>query len=373
MPQTEDQCWERGPIFAGLNTNKKSLTLDLSRPTRRRPGAPVRRDLRRRRRELHAPGARPARPRLRVAARESGPTSSWCGCRASGSTARGATKPAFAFVIEDASGLTWLTGHPDQLPLEPYCVGDPNAGLHALFGLLLALEHRDRTGEGCLVEAAMVDAALNVAAEQVIEHSAYGALLERAGNRGPPRRRRTSTRPPGLNEYGPRRQLGGDRGRDRRAVGRRCARALGDPEWATDPALATVHGRACEPTTGSTRTSRSGAALARPTRSSNACGMRACRWPRSCSRTSSPTWRSSQFRGFFEEVDHPVIGPLALQHAADAVLARSASAAQRGTRRCSASTTSELLAELGLDPSEIDALEADGIIGRSLLRDPQPQ
>ena len=31
----------------------------------------------------------------------------------------------------------------------------------------------------------MVDAALNVAAEQVIEHSAYGALLGRDGNRGP--------------------------------------------------------------------------------------------------------------------------------------------------------------------------------------------
>ena len=46
----------------------------------------------------------------------SGPTSSWSGCPASGSTVRGATTPAFAFVIEDASGLTWLTGHPDQLP-----------------------------------------------------------------------------------------------------------------------------------------------------------------------------------------------------------------------------------------------------------------
>ena len=60
---------------------------------------------------------------------------------------------AFAFVIEDASGLTWMTGYPDQNPVSPYCVGDPNAGTHALFGLLLALEHRRRTGEGVLVEA----------------------------------------------------------------------------------------------------------------------------------------------------------------------------------------------------------------------------
>ena len=53
---------------------------------------------------------------------------------------------AFAFVIEDASGLTWLTGHPDLLPFEPYTIGDPNAGLHALFGLMLALEHRAQDG-----------------------------------------------------------------------------------------------------------------------------------------------------------------------------------------------------------------------------------
>ena len=93
--------------------------------------------------------------------------------------------PAFAYVIEAAAGISWLTGYPDRNPYEPYSVGDPNAGLHALNGVLLALEHRRRTGEGSLVEAAMVDAALNIAAEQVIEYTAYGAVLQRAGNRGP--------------------------------------------------------------------------------------------------------------------------------------------------------------------------------------------
>ena len=62
--------------------------------------------------------------------------------------------PAFAFVIEDAAGLTWMTGDPDDRPVSPYCVGDSNAGAHALVALLLALEHRRRTGEGVDVEAA---------------------------------------------------------------------------------------------------------------------------------------------------------------------------------------------------------------------------
>jgi crotonobetainyl-CoA:carnitine CoA-transferase CaiB-like acyl-CoA transferase len=71
-------------------------------------------------------------------------------------------------------------------------VGDPNAGARAQRSLL-ALEHRRRTGEAVLVEAAMVDAALNVAAEQVIEHSAYGSLLQRAGTAARWQRPRTCT------------------------------------------------------------------------------------------------------------------------------------------------------------------------------------
>ncbi len=32
VPQTEERFWERGPIFAALNTNKKSMTIDFSDP-----------------------------------------------------------------------------------------------------------------------------------------------------------------------------------------------------------------------------------------------------------------------------------------------------------------------------------------------------
>src|SRR5258707_7223535 len=102
--------------------------------------------------------------------------------------------------MEAAAGISWLTGYPDRNPYEPYSVGDPNAGVHALNALLLALEHRRSTGEGVLIEAAMVDAALNIAAEQLIEYSAYGALLQRARNRGPAAAQQKLYRTNGIDE-----------------------------------------------------------------------------------------------------------------------------------------------------------------------------
>lgn len=92
--------------------------------------------------------------------------------------------PAFAPIIEDASGITWLTGYPDDKPQEAQSVGDPNAALHALAATLIALFHRHRTGEATLVEAPMIGAALNISAEQVIEYSANKHTLMRDGNRG---------------------------------------------------------------------------------------------------------------------------------------------------------------------------------------------
>jgi crotonobetainyl-CoA:carnitine CoA-transferase CaiB-like acyl-CoA transferase len=87
--------------------------------------------------------------------------------------------------MEMASGLAWMTGHADEPPQIPNGPMDPIAGSHATIALLLALEHRRRTGEGMLLEVPMIGGALNVAAELVIEHSAHGVLLSRDGNRSP--------------------------------------------------------------------------------------------------------------------------------------------------------------------------------------------
>jgi crotonobetainyl-CoA:carnitine CoA-transferase CaiB-like acyl-CoA transferase len=78
-----------------------------------------------------------------------------------------------------------MTGFPEGPPHVPNGICDPLAGTHATLGLLLALEHRRKTGEGMLVEVPMVGGAVNVAAEQVLEYQAFGHLMQRDGNRGP--------------------------------------------------------------------------------------------------------------------------------------------------------------------------------------------
>ena len=180
IPITEDQWWEKSPIFAALNTNKKGLTLDLQSPRGR--------ELLRRLIATCDVVVENFTPRVLdqigldfAAVQAIRPDVVMLRMPGFGLDGPWRDNPAFAYAIESASGLSWLTGYPDRPPYEPYSLGDPNAGVHALNGLLLALEHRRRTGQGVFVEAAMVDAALSISAEQVIEYSAYGAA---AGTRG---------------------------------------------------------------------------------------------------------------------------------------------------------------------------------------------
>ena len=91
----------------------------------------------------------------------------------------------FAQTMEQVTGMAWITGHVDDQPRIPRGPCDPLAGAHAAFAVLVALRDRERTGTGAFIESTMVEAALNIAAEQVIEWTANGVELGRMGNRAP--------------------------------------------------------------------------------------------------------------------------------------------------------------------------------------------
>ena len=90
----------------------------------------------------------------------------------------------WALNIEQTSGMSAATGYRDGPPCNPQGPVDPVVGVHAAIALLAALEHRNRTGEGQLIEIAQIEVAACVAAEPVIEYSMNGVLRARPGNRG---------------------------------------------------------------------------------------------------------------------------------------------------------------------------------------------
>ena len=180
-PPTEDKWWEWGMVYHGVNTNKRAITLNLTDPE----GRAVLEKLVATADVLienytprvmdnfgltweHLSAVTPELIMVRMPG--FGLSGPW------------RDNTGFAQTMEQMSGMAYLTGYPDEPPQIPRGPCDPVAGLHASFAVLLALEERRQSGKGKLVEVAMIDAALNVAAEALVEFSATDILMERVGN-----------------------------------------------------------------------------------------------------------------------------------------------------------------------------------------------
>jgi crotonobetainyl-CoA:carnitine CoA-transferase CaiB-like acyl-CoA transferase len=180
----DDLWWEWTPGFHGPNTNKRDVTLDMStddgRALARRLIAQCDVML-----ENYAPRVMDHWGLGWEVVRELRPDLIFVRMPAFGLSGPWRDRTGYAQNMEQVSGMAWMTGFPEGPPHVPNGICDPLAGTHATLALLLALEHRRRTGEGMLVEVPMVGGAVNVAAEQVLEYQAFGHLMERNGNRGP--------------------------------------------------------------------------------------------------------------------------------------------------------------------------------------------
>lgn len=137
--------------------------------------------------------------------------------------------PAFAAVAEAMSGIYEMKRVDDQPPtVNPVgALGDIGAALFATIGILAALRHRDRTGEGQYVDVAMFDA--TVAMTDIVTN--FWSMGLRDGDLGPL-------------------IMHGFRARDgwfivqvgREAQFAKLVEVIGHPEWATDERFATRQG-----------------------------------------------------------------------------------------------------------------------------------
>lgn len=98
----------------------------------------------------------------------------------------GAHVPGYDLMVQAMSGLMSLTGDPDGPPYRAgISVFDVMAGNHATIGILAALRHRDRTGEGQHVEVNLLSSALTGLVNHSSAWVASGTVPYRMGNAHP--------------------------------------------------------------------------------------------------------------------------------------------------------------------------------------------
>ena len=352
------ECWwEQSTVYLSANTNKRNLTLDLANP--------VGLDLARKLIASCDVVVENFSPRVFEkfglgwdAVHELNPRTILVRMPAFGLDGPWRDNVGFAQTMEQISGMAWITGHVDDQPRIPQGPCDPLAGMNAAFATLVALAEREVTGEGSLVEGPMVEGALNAGAEQIVEYSAYGALMQRQGNRSP------WASPQGVYACrGVEQWLALSVATDEQWGA--LVEILGRPAWASDPSLATVEGRR-------SAEDRIDAALgawaADQELEAAVSRLVAAGVPAAPVVDSRLTSHHPQLlaRNFYETVDHPVVGSQPLSTVPFRFASRERTGEPWLRRRAPllGEHNSEILQEiLGLTDEDLASLDKQGVIG----------
>ncbi|HQE92215.1 MAG TPA: CoA transferase [Anaerolineae bacterium] len=171
--------------FMSLNRNKRSVTLNLKSPRGRqvfrelvplmdvlvenfRPGTLEKL-------ELGYETLRDLNPRLIYAA-----------VSGFGRTGPYSQRPAYDGVVQAMSGVMSITGQEDGKPTRVgTSIGDIVAGIFTAVGILSALAARERTGQGQLVDVAMLDCQVAILENAIARYSVTGEIPRPIGNRHP--------------------------------------------------------------------------------------------------------------------------------------------------------------------------------------------
>ncbi|HEY7138408.1 MAG TPA: CoA transferase [Acidimicrobiia bacterium] len=94
-----------------------------------------------------------------------------------------ARRPGFATIAEAMSGLSDLSGEPDGAPLlPPIALTDEVTALAGAFATMVALRHRDATGEGQVVDVSLLETVLQLMGPLPAAYAAHGYLQPRLGS-----------------------------------------------------------------------------------------------------------------------------------------------------------------------------------------------
>ena len=145
-------------------------------------------------------------------------------------------RPGFGAIGESMGGMRYITGYPDRAPVRVgISIGDSLAALFGVIGALMAVHHRQSTGRGQVVDVALYEAVFAMMESTLPEYGMGGFVRERTG-----------ASLPGIvpsNTYPCRDGRYVVIGANADSIFKRMMRAIGRPDLAEDPSLATNDGR----------------------------------------------------------------------------------------------------------------------------------
>ncbi|MGO3858043.1 MAG: CaiB/BaiF CoA transferase family protein [Neisseriaceae bacterium] len=212
--------------FAGVNRNKRSVTVDLSTPEGQDliKQMIVEADVLMENYKvgglqkygLDYPQVQALNPRL-----------IYCSLTGFGQTGPDAKRPGYDYIIQGMSGLMSITGPSEGLPFKVgVAVVDLFTGLQATVGIQAALIERARSGLGQWIDVSLLDCAVNMLANVGMNYLATGDVPPRLGNAHP------NIVPYQVFETGQDQHLILACGNNQQFAA--VAAALGHPEWASD-------------------------------------------------------------------------------------------------------------------------------------------
>lgn len=192
-PGTGDDTRQWGPpydsagvatYFNAVNRNKRSIALDLGDPVDRQAARDLVADA-----DIVIENFRPGTmEKLGLGyedLRAIRPDVIYCSITGFG-RGGGAALPGYDLLVQAVGGLMSVTGtEPGDPTKAGVALVDVLAGLHALSGVLAALVHRDRTGEGQRVDTDLLSVLLSSLVNQASGYLGAGVVPEMMGNRHP--------------------------------------------------------------------------------------------------------------------------------------------------------------------------------------------
>jgi formyl-CoA transferase len=172
--------------FLSVNRNKKSVTLDIAKPE----GQRIARELALRSQVLienYKVGNLQRYGLDYETLKKDNPGLIYCSVTGFGQDGPYAPRPGYDFIFQGMGGLMSITGERDGQPgAGPQKVGiaitDVLTGMYASVAILAAITHRERTGQGQYIDAALLDTIVAFNANQICSYFASGNVPFRYGN-----------------------------------------------------------------------------------------------------------------------------------------------------------------------------------------------